>query len=189
MKNYLLFREKNLRDFLEFSKQMINEEIYKFNEDYILNVNEQDFINAIVDKYTLTPPIIKEDLVYTLGSEEVDVDVSHDPLRDVIDKSRPFYIKGTSITIVVPFDGNGDLFYYKPSNFTLNPPKGEVRGNEVYLSYTTIDHNNDMVKKGFERDLANIQEYLGWVKRDVSYIINLLMNILKPFLLKENKNC
>jgi hypothetical protein len=172
MKNYLFYTSGCLRDFLEYQKQMIKEEVYKFNEDYILNVSEEDFIIALVNKYALQPPIIKNESIYTLGSKEVDVDVSQDPMRVIFGRSRPFYIKGASITIVIPFDGDSSLFYYQPSTYTLNPPRGDVKGNEIHLNYTTVDHNTDRIRTDFERELNSIQQYLQWVKNDVDIYNN-----------------
>jgi hypothetical protein len=174
MRNYLFYTSRCLRDFLESQKQMIKEEVYKFNEDYILNVSEEDFIIALVNKYTLQPPTIKNESIYTLGSKEIDVDVSQDFLRAIFDRSRPFYIKGTSITIVIPFDGDSNLFYYHPSTYTLNPPRGDVKGNEIHLNYTTVNHNTDRIRSDFEGELNSIQQYLQWVKHDVDVYNNSL---------------
>jgi len=187
MKNYLFYKGGSLRDFLESQKKGIKGEIYKFREDYILNVNEQDFINAIVNKYTLRPPILEKGSIYTLEPEEVNVDVSHDSLRDIIDRSRPHYIKGTSITIIIPFNGDEVLFYYRPSTFTTILPKGEIRDSEIYLSYTTVNHNNEIIKNSYKGDLANIQKHLEWVKNDVEQYNQSLNEYIKNIFIKRKQ--
>lgn len=187
MKNYLFSKGGSLRDFLESQKKGIKEKIYKFLEDYILNVNEQDFINAIVNEYTFQPPILKNESIYTLNPEEIDVDVSQDSLRDIIDRSKPFYIKGTSITIVIPFDGNSILFDYRPSTFTSIRPEGEIRGSEIYLSYTTVDHSSKIIKNSYKGDLANIQKHLEWVKNDVEQYNQSLNEYAKRIFIKRKQ--
>ncbi len=187
MKEYLFYESGSLGDFLESQKRTIKEEVYEFKEDYILNVNEQDFISSIVNKYTLKPPILKKDSVYTTGSKEVNVDVSQDSLRDIPDRSKPYYTKGTSITIIIPFEGDGVLFNYRPSRFTSILPRGEINGNEIYLSYTTVDCDNDGVRKDFERDLANIKEYLEWVRNDAEKYNQLLNEYPKNVFIKRKQ--
>ena len=69
----------------------------------------------------------------TIVFSEPNIDVSQDPMRGIFDRSRPFYIKGVSITVVLPFNGENGLFHFQPSSFTFNPPRGEIVSGEVHL--------------------------------------------------------
>ena len=129
-------------------------------------MSEEDFCQSLISKYLLEAPTIHEDKIYVYDTKEVDIDVSRDPRRMIIRERGPLYVKGTQITIAVPFDGDGELFKYKPSTFTYAPPRGEIVGQEIHLIYETVEHNPEELKQMYERELNEIKRYLEWVKGD-----------------------
>jgi hypothetical protein len=50
------------------------------------------------------PQIYSDDLV--VDQRETQIDVSRDPDRWISDRSRPYYITGTSVDVEIPFTGN-----------------------------------------------------------------------------------
>jgi hypothetical protein len=167
MQGLLFHGEGELRDMFDRVKLTAKNEIDDFETNYLLNTSEGDLVRYLVDKYSLDPPILSPDNKYIYNQSEVDIDVSQDPMRAVFDRSRPCYVKGISITIAIPFSGNGAFFRYIPSSFTLNPPRGEIVGQEVHLIYRQIEHNADELNREISRRISDIQQYLGWVKRDI----------------------
>ncbi|RLB02440.1 MAG: hypothetical protein DRG59_12690, partial [Deltaproteobacteria bacterium] len=136
----LLFIGKgNLRDFFEHRKLELKREVEKLDSNYILTISEEDFCQYLITKYSLRPPEIHEDKIYVYDQKEVVVDVSKDPMRAIFDRSKPFYIKGVQVTVAVPFEGDGELFQYKPSRSTRRPPCGKIRGQEIHLIYKTVN--------------------------------------------------
>ena len=102
------------------------------------------------------------------SQEETQVDVSHDPRRFIFDRSRPFYLPGTTVSFHVPFDGDSELFGAQPSSFTSCPPQADVRDGELVFSFKRLDHDAQVVKAEFERQLAAVRQYLSWVQNDVA---------------------
>lgn len=184
---YLFYTKGYLRDYLEHRKSEIKEEIYQFDEDYILNVSEEELTKVLVEKYSLEPPILRLNEKHLLEPKEVDVDVSQDPNRVIFDRSRPFYIKGTLTRLVIPFEGNEELFYYQPSTCLTIIPRGKIFRNELYLEYTTTCHDPEFLKKEIEHDILQIQSYLNWVKNDVDNFNNSLENYIRD-LIKTRKD-
>jgi len=99
--------------------------------------------------------LLKEDAIET-DQREATVDVSQDQQRIIFDRSQPFYMKGTEISFFVPYEGDGNLFEFKPNHFTLNPPRAHVDEGQLVLSYTRLDHDAEAVKREFQSDLASI---------------------------------
>jgi len=164
----LFFHGKGeLRDVFEHVKLMAKKEIDDLETNYLLNSSEEDLVKYFVEKYSLDAPILDPNNKSILNQSEVDIDVSRDPMRAVLDRSRPCYVKGISITIAIPFSGDGAFFQYTPSSFTLNPPRGEIVGQEVHLIYSQIEHNADELSREISKRTGDIQQYLGWVKRDI----------------------
>ncbi len=183
-RDILFYRGGDLNDHLNAVKNQIKADIQGLGEDYILNVNEEDLINSFVQKYTISLPVLKKDDIYSLGSKEVDVDVSNDNSRLIMDRDRPFYIKGTSITIVIPFEGEPDLFHFTPSTRIMTSINGTLNGNELHLTYTTTSKNPDEIKNSYGSHLQNIENTLSYASRDVNaynsslrdYIISIFRN-------------
>lgn len=167
MQDLLFHGQGDLRDYFERVKLTAKKEIEGFDTNYFLNTSEEDLVRYLVDKYSLDPPILDPDKKYISNQSEVDIDVSQDRMRGIFDRSQPFYVKGISVTITIPFSGDGTFFQYTPSSFTYNPPRGEVIGQEVHLIYQQIEHNAEELGKEISRKISNIQQYLGWVKRDI----------------------
>ena len=185
--NYLFYEKGDLRDYLERKKLEIKDEIYGLNEDYILNVSEADLLESLRKKYIMNPPILKVDEKYQLEPQETDVDVSQDYGRVILNRQKPFYIKGTLITIVIPFDGDEELFHFQPSTFSTVLPEGKIIENKLFLEYTKTDYEVDSLKRKIEQDIQTIQSYLNWVKNDVDNFNNSLENYIRD-LIKTRKD-
>ena len=182
----LFFKNGELRAFLEEVKAKLKKEIETYEPNYILNVSEHDLQEYLISKYSIESPKLIKEKLYVDGPYEVDIDVSH-PNRLIIDRNRPVYIKGTKVVVVVPFSGDGRLFYYKPSTSSLNPPRGEIKESGVHLIYELTEHNSEMLKKEYQKDLDKIEKYLEWISRDIDQFNKDLENYIKQ-LISQRKN-
>lgn len=160
-----LFRDYDLREEMETRRQHLAREIERLNTNYILNANIDELCTHFESKYRYEVPVLSTDEV-SVDQREVDVDVSQDFNRAIFDRSEPFYLKGTAITFVVPFVGDGDLLRCRPSTFTTVRPQGEVAQNEVRFEYRAVDHEPERIRSAFERDLRDVQQYLGFVREN-----------------------
>ncbi len=163
----LLFYEGDLYRIIENQKQQLIREIDGLDTNYILNTSPDDLSEYFEKKYRLTAPVLKVDQIY-VDQGETNIDVSRDHSRIIFDRSRPIYIKGTLVEFIIPFEGEADLFKFKPSTFNFNPPRAIVERQEVHLKYARADHGADELRKEFDHDLQNIQDFLGWVAGDVA---------------------
>ena len=89
-------------------------------------------------------------------------------MRHILDRSGAFSLRWTQVSFHVPFDGNPDLFGARPSRFTLNPPRAEVRDGEWVFSYKRLDRDAQAVKAQLEGELASTREWLSWIQNDIS---------------------
>ena len=183
-----MFYQKGLLcDFLEQRKLELKKEVESYDSNYILNVSEEDFIRYLVSKYSLTSPKIYEDKIYSCPTKEVDIDVSQDPTRIISDKSHPFYVKGIQITIALPFEGDEEVFQYRPSTFSLNPPQGEIVGQEIHLIYEMVEHDAEKLNQMYQTELDKIKKYLEWAKDDVNNFNKDLESIVRRIVSQRKK--
>lgn len=105
-------------DFRDNIVHNIADEIEKCNDDYILNVNEDEYIAYLVDKYTIEPLKIFEDSEEVEPPTEFREDLSRYD-NGYFHSRYERYKVGYSIRISYSYTGNGNLFYVRPSPFTL----------------------------------------------------------------------
>jgi hypothetical protein len=160
-----LFRDYDLREEMESRRQQIAREITSLNANYILNANVEELCAYFENKYRYEVPVLNIDEI-SFEQQEVDVDVSQDFNRAIFNRTEPFYLKGTAITFIVPFQGDGDLLRCRPSAFTTVRPLGEVGNSEVRFEYRSTDHAAERIKSAFEQNLREVQQYLGFVREN-----------------------
>ncbi|MCX4776948.1 hypothetical protein OG435_09190 [Streptomyces sp. NBC_01264] len=72
------------------------------------------------------------------------------------------------MTFVIPFSGLKDIFSFRPDRFTHSPPLGEIRGPELWLSWTGPPNlPGEQIKRSLEASLTEIEKWLGWAKEQI----------------------
>lgn len=183
----LFYLEGSLSDFLQQRKNDIKDEIEGYDSDYILNASEEDLYQYLISKYSLEVPIIQENRISVYKPKDIKIDVSMDPGRDIFDRSSPFYVNGTQVLISAPFKGDRILFYYQPSTFTLNPPRGKIVGQEIYLIYEMVESNKKNLNQMYKKNLGSIKKYLQYVEKDIKDFNNSLALFVKQNVTQRKK--
>ena len=88
-------------------------------------------------------------------------------MKMIRDRSRPFYLKGTQVTVRIPFTGNRELYYCRPSTFNYNPPSGRVGDAHLELSFEQLEADVEQLKAEYERVLHSVNQYCGWIRTDL----------------------
>lgn len=153
-----LFSKYDLSLVLQNQIKQMREYINNLKEDYVLNVSESDLTAYLQGKYSIEPITLGEPFI--ASSHEIDIDVSHDPMRGGYGDGRRIVVKGMQVHIKVPFTGEADLFRCQPSSFTLSPPHAVVSDGflEFYIKGDRLVGEN--VKRSLETALAEIHGYL-----------------------------
>lgn len=165
-KSDLLFYGKDLGKLIWACEDEVRKEVEGWERNKILAASEPDLVSYLVDKYTLDPPRLLRDQIYVESKGEAKIDVSADPLRDVRDRSRPCYIPGSYVTIAIPFEGEADLFEFHPATVSLNPPRGQVAGSAVLISFENVKLDPQQTRQAIDSTADRIEEYLKWIKND-----------------------
>ena len=161
-----LFSEKRLFDLKHAYPALIHKEVESWNRDRLLGVPEADLIDHLVGKYTLEPPVLRNREEWRMEANETKIDVSGDPMRDRGFRRGPLLVDAQSIRVQVPFDGDGDMFDFQPSTYTMNPPRARVLESSVVF---TIEHENDsadQLKQRIDSTISSIESHLDWVRAD-----------------------
>ena len=161
-----LFCQRDLSAMLRNREESLRRQVNDTDHNQLLNASVDDWCDYFEQLFTIEPLQLKKNEIQ-VDQVEIDVDVSQYLDRDNFYRTQPCYVKGTRIGYLVPFDGDQDHFNYRPSTHTSSPPFGIVNDRVLVLAYTRTDHDAEAVKAAFNKDMAEIEKYLGWMARDI----------------------
>jgi hypothetical protein len=157
----LLFCTYDLSQSLRNAAQKLREEVEGMEANRFLNTAPEDLKRYLAEKYRIEPIKLRRDEWYA-DHRDMPVDVRHDPMRWIEDKSRPALVPGERTEVRVPFDGEPELFYSKPNTFSLNPPRAVIEKNELVLRYESPSDAPREVRPLVDAALNDIEKYLDW---------------------------
>lgn len=164
-RNYL-FIQYDLRASLQKEEKQMYAEIDGIDANRLLNTSVEDLATYFTEKYSHAVPQLHEDEI-TMDQGETKIDVSQEFDRVILNRSRPFFIDGTKFTFYVPFTGEGDLFYFQSSMITMNPPRAEVRGQELVITISITNHDAQAIKNQVNGTISQIKQLLTGVSNDI----------------------
>lgn len=152
---------------LKVAEKEMADEVQAMDAARLLNTDVGAFAEYLVARHGFDVPHLLTDRIYLDEPAEANVDVSGDPLRAILDRSRPVYVPGTTFTYHIPFVGDQELMLLTPSTTTTIWPEGKVTpDNEIVWSFTAASAqaspNNE-----FQQNLERIEKYLDFVRKDV----------------------
>lgn len=162
-----LFSRVNIFDVLVHREKQLTGEVDQLEPSAIDQTPEQELVHTFAVKYKFELPVLEDDKSY-ISHREVNVDVSQDRMRMIWDRSHPFNVKGTEIKISIPFKGDSELFQVRPTTFNLNPPRAEVHGHEIHLTYVRMDNNAAAVKSEYQKAIQDIKQHLDWLEQSIA---------------------
>jgi hypothetical protein len=162
---FVLFNNVSILDVLPDQLRQIKQKVQEFKADYLLNASEDDLVASLVDEFTLDVPVLDEEGAH-VDHHEQQIDVSRDPMRMIFDRSQPFYIPGTRITIIVPFSGDGNIFGLQPQSgtFSVGRSRAEVKKGEIHFTFSGPSLDGNAVRREFDNELGLIRQNLGNLK-------------------------
>ena len=169
----LLFCKVDWRSVTEHQKSELLKEISSLREDRLLNTATDDLAAYLDQKYAIEVPVLHEDQI-SVDNRETRIDVSHDPLRFIHDRSRPFYVTGTQVEVEIPFSGDANIFRVQPTTFSLNPPRADVREASLIVTITGTNLNPERLRTEIDQTLQGIKEALERLRQSAGEFNNAL---------------
>lgn len=161
----LLFVTHDLDHSIRLTMQNMHKEVEGLDENRLLNTPPEDLKFYLVEKYCITPITLLRDQWYA-DHQDAPVDVRHDSMRWIEDRSRPFMVAGERVEVHIPFEGESELFYTKANTFNMNPPRAVIEKNEILLRYYTPADQPRDIRALVDQTLRDIDQHLGW-QRDM----------------------
>lgn len=157
----ILFVTHELDAILRNQAQGIQREVDNIDPNRFLNTAPEDLKQYLVERYSVAAITLLRDQWHA-DHKEVQVDIRHDQMRWIDDRSRPVLVPGERIEVRVPFDGDAELFYASANTWNSNPPRAEIEKNELVLRYDSPADQPRDVRPLVDKALIDIEQYLGW---------------------------
>jgi hypothetical protein len=166
MRTSWLFGERaNINDVVETQKRNVDSAIDSVDAEEFRSRSIDEILPAVVHKLRLDVPVLHRDQTVQLPPEEIEIDVSRDPNRAIIPGRGPYMVKGTEISIAVPFTGEAVLFKYGHAPYPyINPIEGEVEDDRLLLRHRAEHPDAGRIKADFDGRLQQIEEVLSRIR-------------------------
>lgn len=162
-----LFSDGDLYSTLEHQKEKIAGDVESYDGNRLLNTPVEDLVRYFEEKFQLEPLSLLEDQIST-DQQETRVDISHDRDAFFMRPDGSSMVPATAVSFFVPFTGDPQLFRLRPSSFSLNSPRGEVRGHELVLTFVSTTPQGESIKTAFDRQLRDIKQYVASGRSNVT---------------------
>ncbi len=160
-----IFAEAPLQ--VHFSRQlaMLRGVIESQSEDYILNVNENEYLNHLVSIYTLDSPIIDVDRQQISSSEaegDVDFQIGIRPANEG-HRTR----KRHAILCHVPFTGDPELLRLMPSARLIWEMPVTLEDGHINFEVPNRQDDQTQIKQEKDRLLSNLTQQAAYLANEV----------------------
>ena len=186
-------------DYFDNLRSKIKSEVESLSDSDILSQDIQDLTQYFLDKYTLVPiTIFETNIQRTLCETKVK---RQNRFRGNPYENDYFELDGVCVTFTIPFDGDPDLFYVKPSTFMLATfsasnfmaPKCDNCGSfTLALEFTKEEllekgeaAMSDFPQKRFENRFSDYRKMISYVNNDVESYNDGLRSIVSKLLEKR----
>lgn len=159
-----IFAEKDLRDYLEGRRSSVIHSIENEQDDYLLNVNESDYVRYKVDEALVDPLEIHVDQIYASSSEQM-IPAEYFPQSFHVYSGKSY--KKDVIKFHIPFSGNPDLLRCVPSTRVLWSMDVEIAGNEFSFEIINFSDNAESIGRDKDSNMRSIMQQLGNVSSEV----------------------
>lgn len=178
-----LFSEYDFGSYLRSKTNDLENHISSLRPESFSGDNEEKTFKSLLNNYTVRPLVIMEN-EKKVNANEANVTMH----STMFGSNETRVVKGLSISVEIPFGGDSDLFYCRPSTYTLSgTPYADVEQNRIILRYETIEKDPETIKQLWQKDIEKIQQYIGWLEKDINGYNNSLENTVKNLLARRKK--
>lgn len=145
-------------------------EIRSLENSYVLRTSPTELEQYFLDRVQFEPLVLRTEEYYIEEQRSVQVDARRDPNRFYFLGDRPCHIPGTQLTIVIPFEGDPQLWKIRASTYSVSGyPDIDVRANVVLLEHQFADDaaNSQKLKEEIDRQVASLVRAVEYLRKDI----------------------
>jgi hypothetical protein len=163
------FRDGDTSATFRAAIEKIVAEIKALDNEYVLKASPTEIEQYYLSQVQIQPLVLHVDKLYVDNHEGVDIDVTGDIRRGVFRGERAV-VRGTRLTVVIPFEGDPGLWRLRASTFSMSGyPEITIRDGTITFSieFTDDTANADQIRQRIDRGTQSLAEGVGYLKNDV----------------------
>lgn len=161
-----LFSQSRISEILEARRSAVSKEVASVPRPELMSPSFAKRVQDLVEKFRVNVPVLGTNAITVTKPRDAEIDVSGDPRRHAFG-SRPKYVKGVEVSFLIPYSGDRNIFYARPSKFDYSPPRAMVGSAQLEIPFSDVTIDTTQTRTEFDRILNSLQEYLGWLRADV----------------------
>lgn len=171
MKKFQVHSDGYLDDVLRGVYQQISSKIDGEQESYLLDVNEETYIDHLVSEFTIDPPVIDVDGITVTPSERM-ISARHHPSTGFFMMDENAEYKRQVLTFHIPFQGELELIRFQPNPGLMwsHEFTHEVIDGGQVLSFEIVNFSNDPehVKREKDSIVNSFSSQMGNIRNQVN---------------------
>jgi len=184
---FKLFSGKELYKVIQDKTQNVEIEINSKSENYILNVNEIDFINYLVDKYSIKNINLKFNEKF-ISTYEKDVPLEQFPSLGFRRFGSSGVYKKNVIRFHIPYEGSEELLHFISSNRLIWTLDVLIENNCLCFDVVNFYDDSERIKNEASGNIHNIERQSNYVLVDVSAYNSTLFYSIKTLVEKRKQH-
>ena len=182
---FRMFRGGDLPDYFARKSDKIQQTIQYKPEDYIRNVNETEYINYLVEKFTVDPININFEAVFIDAPYEKDIPAERFSSFHFSVRAGESYPKPATI-YHLPYSGNEELFQYALSNQLSWGMEVFLHEQCLCFEVVSLSGNPEEMREKAEKVISDLKAQLEYLVPELEKFNDRLPTIIKE-LLQERK--
>lgn len=158
-------------DYLSENDKKVIEHIKNESEEYILNINENEYLDYILNKFRIYSPVFNFD---DISAESIDKIPSENFSRSRIQRSRE---NETFFVYYIPFEGDGNLLKYRPNPCIMNTFEVNIKNDHLCFEIEYFNGNAEEINR-------TADSYISLIKKQHTSFLNQAENYNKELFRK-----
>lgn len=149
--------------------EKVKQEILALDNEYVLKASQTELEDYYIAQVTIQPLVLHAEQYYIEDQASTQIDVSHDFRRAVFPGERAI-VQGTRVDIVIPYEGDSQLWRIRPSTFSLSGyPEIEVRDDAIVFSASFPDDSADQadLKAEIAKHIQSLADAVSNLNRNI----------------------
>jgi hypothetical protein len=154
-----LFSKTSFSDFKQHCEGKLRHVVGQLDKKRVSTADLDELSDQLVSGISLAVPrLLEEKMAYDREPTQMPDPFGHFDI-----------VPGVKTTLVIPFEGDSDLFHVRPSSWGTSIPFGSLSSrDELTLAeeFTTQNDNAQTAKQAFDQRILKIKQYLGTLTSD-----------------------
>lgn len=154
-----IFREFESQEFLKSKLNDLTQEIRSEDKNKLLNMNENKYINYLVDKYQIESLVFFWNKMHTTENDKMIPAKLHPQtyfFLEEVEEGKEY--SRQIITYHIPFSGNRNLLHCSRSVYEGMVIEAKIYENKISFDIVNWRDNSEEIKREAEDVISNIKE-------------------------------